>query len=188
VLVRDWLGKQKPVDRDRALGEFARGYLTGHGPASDRDLARWAGIPLRDARAGLRAIAAELAEPDGGLVDLRVAVRRRRRTPAELPSPKLLGSFEPALLGWTSREDIVGKHKQLVTVGGMFHPFALADGRAVARWTMVNGKLELQPFGRLRRADRVALERDAEDVARFLAPPAGGGEPAARRGGLVQVR
>ena len=55
VLVSDWLGKPKPVDRDRALPEFARRYLAGHGPASDRDLARWAGLPLRDARAGLQA-------------------------------------------------------------------------------------------------------------------------------------
>ena len=63
VLVRDWLPDAKPVDRDAALGEFARRYLVGHGPATDRDLARWAGIPLRDARAGLAA--AEAAAPAG---------------------------------------------------------------------------------------------------------------------------
>ena len=52
VLVPDWLGPQKPVDRDAALAELARRYLAGHGPATDRDLARWAGLPLRDSRAG----------------------------------------------------------------------------------------------------------------------------------------
>jgi hypothetical protein len=168
VLVRNWIGDPGPPDRDAALGEFARRYLAGHGPASDRDLARWAGIPLRDSRAGLKAIARELEDLDGGLVDLRAAVRRRRRKPAELPEPKLLGSFEPVLLGWTSREDIVGKHKHRVTVGGMFHPFALAGGRAVAGWKLADGRVELKPFGRLPRADREALERDAEDVVRFL--------------------
>jgi len=60
VLVRDWLGESHPVDRDRALRELARRYLAGQGPASDRDLARWAGLPLRDARAALSAIAPEL--------------------------------------------------------------------------------------------------------------------------------
>ena len=54
VLVRDWLGAAEPVDRDMALAELARRYLVGHAPADDRDLARWAGLPLRDARAGLR--------------------------------------------------------------------------------------------------------------------------------------
>ena len=60
ALVRDWLGVAPPVDRDRALPELARRYLAGHGPADDRDLAKWAGVRLRDARAGLEAIASEL--------------------------------------------------------------------------------------------------------------------------------
>jgi hypothetical protein len=153
ALVRDWLPDAKPVDRDAALGEFARRYLAGHAPASDRDLARWAGIPLRDARAGLSA-AGNAATPSGN---------------PELPPPRLLGSFEPCLLGWTSRTDIVGdKQPNLVTVGGMFYPFAMVGGRAVARWKLADGTLELDPFRRISKADRAALERDAEDVRRFL--------------------
>jgi hypothetical protein len=46
ALVRDWLGPQGTLpDRNRALAELARRYLVGHAPASDRDLARWAGSP-----------------------------------------------------------------------------------------------------------------------------------------------
>jgi hypothetical protein len=153
VLVRDWIPDAKPVDRDAALGEFARRYLAGHGPATDRDLARWAGIPLRDARAGLAA-AGSPPQP---------------AETAELPPPRLLGSFEPCLLGWTSRTDIVGDDApNLVTVGGMFHPFAMVRGRAVARWKLRDVGLELEPFRRISKADRAALERDAEDVRRFL--------------------
>src|SRR4051794_34062816 len=66
VLVRDWLGEQRRVDRERALAELARRYLAGHGPASDRDLARWAGLPLRDARGGLPVIAPGLHGRGGG--------------------------------------------------------------------------------------------------------------------------
>ncbi|MDQ3936321.1 MAG: winged helix DNA-binding domain-containing protein, partial [Actinomycetota bacterium] len=69
ALVRDWLGEPQPVDRARALAELARRYLAGHGPADDRDLARWAGLPLRDARAGLEAISPELEQREDGLVD-----------------------------------------------------------------------------------------------------------------------
>lgn len=54
VLVRDWLGEPKPIDREKALAELARRYLVGHQPASDRDLAKWAGLPLRDARGASR--------------------------------------------------------------------------------------------------------------------------------------
>lgn len=163
VLVRDWLGEQRPVERDRALAELARRYLAGHGPASDRDLARWAGLPLRDARAGLKAIASELGELDGGLVDLAA-----RPPAAVLPPPRLLGPFDPLLLGWTSREDVLGQHQQLVTVNGIFRPFALVRGRAAASWSMPRGEVVLEPFGRLGAADAAVLDTEAQDVVRFF--------------------
>lgn len=53
VLVADWLGKQPKVSRDKALKELGVRYLAGHGDGTDRDLAKWAGIGLRDARAAL---------------------------------------------------------------------------------------------------------------------------------------
>ena len=164
ALVRDWLGVPEPVDRDVALAQLARRYLVGHGPAGERDLARWAGLPLRDARAGLRAIASEIEECEDGLVDLR-----RRPAPAELPPPRLLGAYDPVLLGWTSREPILGPHKSIVTVNGLFRPFALVAGRAVATWRLAGGEVALEPLGRLTRRDAEALEADAADVVRFLA-------------------
>jgi winged helix DNA-binding protein len=50
----------------------------------------------------------------------------------------------------------------------MFYPFAMVRGRAVARWKLRDDCLELEPFRRIAKADRAALERDAEDVVRFL--------------------
>lgn len=164
VLVREWIGEPKPVDRDAALAELARRYLAGHAPASDRDLARWAGLPLRDARAGLSAIAAELEDVGGGLVRLA-----KRGVEAEVPPPRLLGAFDPVLLGWTSREAIVGPHTGLVTNNGIFRPFALVDGRAVARWGFARGKVTIEPLQRIPAKVGTALEADAAEVTRFLA-------------------
>jgi hypothetical protein len=163
VLVPDWLGERKPIDRDTALAEVARRFLAGHGPANAGDLARWAGIPLGLARSGLNALSSELKEHDNGLVILK-----KRSPAAELPPPKLLGAFDPCLLGWIERGDIVGDSPNLVTVGGMFYPFAMVRGRAVARWKLTHGTLELDAFRRIAKTDRAALERDAEDVERFL--------------------
>lgn len=164
VLVRDWLGPLPPVDREKALAELARRYLIGHAPASDRDLARWAGLPLRDARAGLGAIASELEELDGGLVRLR----KRRPPKAKTPQPRLLGAFDPVLLGWTSREAIIGEHTSLVTRNGLFHPFALVDGRAIARWRWIKGEVVLEAFEEIPAGAAATLEAEAADVARFL--------------------
>jgi hypothetical protein len=163
VLVRDWLGEQEPVDREAALAELARRYLVGHGPADDRDLARWAGLPLRDARAGLAAIATELEEREDGLVDLA-----KRLQPAPLPPPRLLGAFDPLLLGWASREEVVGPHKMLVTINGIFRPFALVEGRAVATWKLSGGKVTIAPLGKVTKKAMAALEADAREVELFF--------------------
>ncbi len=141
ILAADWLGRQPRLERETALGELARRYLRGHAPADDRDLAKWAGLPLRDARAGLAAGAQEAAtSPDAGP-----------------PRPCLLDQWDPVLVGWASREPRA------------FRPYAWVGGRAVATWSARGGEIELEPFGRLRRVDRTALEADAADVARFLA-------------------
>jgi len=164
VLVRDWLGESAPVDRERALAELARRYLVGHAPADERDLAKWAGLPLRDARAGLAAIASQLHQREDGLVELTGS-----GAPAPLPPPRLLGSFEPVLLGWRSRAALLGAHEQrLVTNNGIFRPFAMVNGRAVAVWKLSAGKVTLEPFARIAAKDEAALQADAEDVVRFL--------------------
>jgi hypothetical protein len=180
ALVADWLGEQAPVARDRAVAELARRYLAGHAPAGERDLARWAGLPLRDARAGLAAIASELRERADGLLEPATG---RRAAVAPLPPPRLLGPYDPLLLGWCSREEIVGQNKTLVTNNGLFRPFALVRGKAVASWRLAGGKVTLEPFRRLARADREALDAEAEAVLRYLAGTAGaaGAQPVTRR-------
>lgn len=164
VLVRDWLGEWQSMDREKALAELARRYLVGHQPATDRDLAKWAGLPLRDARAGLAAISSELEE-EGALVRLI-----KRPHPRDIPPPRLLGAFDPVLLGWSSREDILGPHTSLVTRNGIFHPFAMVDGRAVAKWGLAGGKLTMEPLQRLPAKVAKALEVDADAVTSFLSP------------------
>jgi hypothetical protein len=161
--VADWLAPSGPIDRDRALAELARRYLAGHGPGDDRDLARWSGLGLGEVRSGLRAIAPQLRERPDGLLELRGAP-----SPQPLPSPRLLGAFDPLLLGWCSREDLLGEHAPKITVGGMFRPFALIAGRAKAVWGMPRGEVAIESLESLSASERRALELDGREVARFL--------------------
>jgi hypothetical protein len=87
---------------------------------------------------------------------------------AALPPPLLLGAFEPLLLGWASRDPVVGPHRRIVTVNGVFRPFALAGGRAVATWTIAGGKVVLAPFALLDTQTQAPLDTEAADVTRFL--------------------
>lgn len=162
VLVADWLGKQPRVDRDTALAELARRYLAGHGPASDRDLAKWAGLPLRDARIALRYV--DLADRDDGLAALPSAPE-----PGGELGPTLFGAYEPVLMGWTSRREVLGDHDGDVVSGGLFRPFAYARGRAVGTWRIAGDEVRVEPFGRL----TDDFDREAKAVSTFLGGTSG---------------
>ena len=164
VSARDWLGESEELDREASLGELARRYLVGHGPATDADLARWAGLPLRDARAGMAAITRRTVDLGDGLVDLR-----KREEPAPIPEPRLLGAFDPLLLGWASRDDVIGKHQGLVTTNGIFRPFALVEGRAVSTWRFAKGKVEIEHLEKVTKKAAGRLGADAAAVEAFLA-------------------
>jgi hypothetical protein len=163
VLVSDWLPTPPRLDRDVALAELARRYLAGHGPAGAEDLARWAGIPLGAARAGLSAIAAELVQGADGLVDLRGRPRAAR-----LPAPRLLGAFEPVLLGWRSRADLLAEVEPRVVSGGIFRGFGLVSGRACALWRIADHEVQIDPLIALQDADAEALAADGRAVLEFL--------------------
>lgn len=164
VLARDWIGPPAAPGRERALAELARRYLAGHGPAADRDLATWAGLPVGDARRGLASIAAGLADHGDGLVSLAGTA------PDEPPPapPRLLGAFDPLLLGWRSRDPVLGRHVADVVSGGVFRAFALVGGRAAGLWSIKGRAVELNPFAPLAPRDAAALRSEADDVARFL--------------------
>jgi hypothetical protein len=104
-----------PVDRAAALAELGRRYLAAHAPADAADLARWAGISLRDARAAITDV--PLPEPE--------------RVP-----PRLLGAFDPYLLGWRDRSFAVPpEHARRVHPGGgMIRAVATDDGLVVGEW------------------------------------------------------
>jgi hypothetical protein len=167
VAVRDWLGDPPELpDRDELLARLARRYLAGHGPADARDLAKWAGITLTDARLGLTSLGDEVEPYAEGLVDLV-----GRSAPPRLPSPRLLGAFDPLLLGWVSREAVIGEHHHVVTSNGMFHPVALVGGRAVATWGVSGGVLTVSALEPMRPAAVKGLRADGRDVLRFLGLP-----------------
>jgi len=164
ALARDWLGPPaSPPDRDVALGELARRYLLGHGPAGAVDLAAWSGLGLRDARKGLATIARELA-PHGDLV----ALAARPDPPRRLP-PRLLAPFDPYLLGWRDRGFAVdpAHARRVHPGGGVLRATAIANGRAVGTWRRRGAEVTIDAFAPLAPTVDAALRREAGRVVAF---------------------
>ena len=146
VLVSDWLGPQPAVDRDAALRELGRRYTAAHADGDDRDLAKWSGLPLRDARAALRAT-------------------KPVTTTGFVAQPKLLGAFDEVLMGWRDRSWVLGEDESRVIAGGIFRPTILVGGRAVGTWGFAAGHVRLEPFEAL---DERLLAEEVAAVERFL--------------------
>ncbi len=167
VRTSDWLGELEQRPREQSLAELARRYLRGYGPADERDLARWAGLPLRDTRLAFERIAPEL-EPAGDLFTLG-------GVPRAAPSPvvRMLGAFDNWNLGYVDRGFALAPEfeKQVNPGGGIVRPSIVVDGRAVATWSSKRsgGRLAvtIEPFEPLARGIEKAIDAEVADIGRF---------------------
>ncbi len=187
VATRDWLGPLAGVSRERSLAELARRFLRAYGPASERDLARWSGLPLRDARAGVERIASELGRVRVEGADLLVLGRAPRARPS--PLVRLLGAFDNYNMGYVSRDfAIEAAHvKQVLPGGGIVRPAIIVDGRIAGTWssrrTGTRLTVTLEPFGELEPEWEGAIADEIADIGRFegleavVAPGQAGASP-----------
>jgi hypothetical protein len=169
----DWLDKPPPFDRDRALAELARRYVGAFGPATDRDFAYWSGLPLRDVRAGLESISAEIEEVRVGEETMLVMRGGLPRLPPT-GQVRMLGNFDTYLLGWKDRKfSVTGEHALHVKEGGggWIRPVVLEDGVVVGGWrsSRKDGRLEIKLNLPKAERDRLGAKIDAEvaDISRF---------------------
>jgi hypothetical protein len=140
VLLGEWIPRPRRLPRDEALAELALRYFTGHGPATVQDLARWAGLPLRDARAGLAAVRDRLAPLDVDGVEHLMDPATPDRLAAcrtESGAVFLLPGFDEFVLGYGDRRAVLDPEffERIVPGGnGMFRPTVVHRGRIVGTW------------------------------------------------------
>jgi hypothetical protein len=140
ALLDAWIPESRVLDRDESLAELAARYFRGHGPATVRDLAWWAGLTLKDARAAIAMMDEELVEEsvDGvsyivsrDAFDVSAAARRSMR------ALHLLPGFDEYMLGYTDRRialDLVHAPRIVPGNNGMFMPTIVARGRVIGTW------------------------------------------------------
>jgi hypothetical protein len=158
VLLDEWVPRPRRLERDEALGELALRFFTGHGPATVADLARWAGLPVRDARTGLAQARDRLERLDAGGAEHWLDPATPGRLAAargEADGVLLLPGFDELVLGYADRTCTVPTEfaDRIVPGGnGMFRATVVSGGRVVATWRAGRGRgrpLELEPFTQL---------------------------------------
>lgn len=161
-----WLGR--PLERATQPDALIVRYLAAFGPASVADIRMWSGMSglgpvIERLRPGLRSYRDErgrelLDVPDGPLPD------------PDTPAPaRFLPEFDNAVLAYADRARIVAHpDRRRVLTPKTF----LVDGFVRGTWRLIRSRgivtLEVTPFGRIARADRVALAEEGMRLLTFV--------------------
>ena len=176
VLPDSWLGDGSDVADPGA--ELARRYVSAYAPTTPEDYGAWSGLPVKEVRSAFESIEDEMLKVDvegtpmwmpcthGGILDEAMS--------DESPAIKMLGAFDPYLLGYRTRDLGVGPEllKRVHPGGGIIRPIILVDGRAVATWARKRSGRKLtitvSPFESLSDEVRAGIDGEVEDIGRFL--------------------
>jgi hypothetical protein len=171
--LRDWQGLSVPEAED----ELLRVYLRANGPANVSDFAWWTYVTASAARAIWDRHEEDLAPVAVGgrtawvLRDDLPALRRAR---VRRPAVRLLPSFDAFLLGHKDKGHLVEakRYKRVYRPQGWLSPAVLVDGRIAGTWSHERkGRriaLRVEPFHRFGADIREAIEREGQDLGRFL--------------------
>ncbi|MGY2127335.1 winged helix DNA-binding domain-containing protein [Blastococcus sp. SYSU DS0617] len=174
VLLDEWVPAPRRLDRDEALAELAARFFTGHGPATVHDLARWSGLPVRDARAGLAAARPALESLtvegtehflDPAAPELLAGCREEARATFLLPG------FDEFVLGYGDRSAVLDPAfaTQIVPGGnGMFRSTVVVEGRIVGTWRYEGHGARRAAVGTAFRPEDAALVAGVPELAAAL--------------------
>jgi hypothetical protein len=175
VLLDEWApaASSRDLSGDEALAELAVRYVTARGPVTDRDLSKWAGITLTDARKGIAAAGKSLDRTTVDGIERYFAPPEPQHGTAA--PDLLLPGFDEYLIGYADRTAMLAaEHAKTVVPGGngVFKPMIVMDGQITGTWrSTVKAKtvsITRSPFvpGGADRAS--ALRAQAERYAHFL--------------------
>ena len=175
ALLSDRVPAPRRLEREEALAELARRYFTGHGPATERDLAYWATLTVTDVRTGLAAVADEL---EHFTHDRRTYWHGPGEPPAHSQEPRghLLQVLDEMYRGYQDSRYTLDTAGLVPRMREPAAGMALVDGQLLAwmKRTLAKDRVDfaLTPLRDLRADEVDALHEAAERYGAFLGLPA----------------
>ncbi|MGH2467907.1 MAG: winged helix DNA-binding domain-containing protein, partial [Candidatus Limnocylindrales bacterium] len=167
-LAETWL-EPAPVTEAEGIGLLVRRFLGAYGPAPDRDIAGWMGLPVSQVRPIIERLGLERLVDEAGkeLLDLPGGGLPDPETPAPV---RFLAVWDPVLLVHQRRTGILPEAFR-PRFNDSRNPQSmnafLIDGQVAGSWRYANGRIEVSPFRDLRTAERRAVEAEADRLAAF---------------------
>ncbi len=168
----DRVPSPRRLDRDEALAELALRYFTGHGPATERDLAYWATLSLSDVRRGLTQVRDRLASFDHDGRTFWHAPGDPPPAKRQAPAGHLLQILDEVYRGYQDSRMVLDSEGIVPSGREAAVGMALVDAQLVARMKRTVGRrvvFEITPYnGMLRPSHHASVEHSAARYAEFL--------------------
>ncbi|WP_062518241.1 winged helix DNA-binding domain-containing protein [Demequina gelatinilytica] len=177
ALLDEWAPDPHRPTRDEGLGILAARYVRSHGPVTERDLARWTGLPLRDCRAGIAVAGDAVTRVETEAGTMLVAPDALAAEAVDLDDLALPG-FDELVLGYGDRTAQLDKeHEAAVVPGGngVFRSTFVLGGRVVGTWRRTlrarSVSVEAHDIVGLGASERERCERALEPFGAFVGLP-----------------
>jgi hypothetical protein len=165
-----WTAPPPAMGETEARRELARRYLHVYGPATAASFRRWAGVGTRGAAAtfeGLRRSLTPVRSPVGEGWILRTDEASFRADPGPTAPARLLPSGDAFyLLQDADRALLVpdARRRDLLWTSRVWPGALLVDGEVVGTWRRAHRTVVAEPWRRLTRAQREAIEAEAASL------------------------
>jgi hypothetical protein len=171
ALLEERVPPARALLREEALAELARRYFMSHGPATLRDLAKWSGLTIADARRGLEAVRGQLEQEVASGQEFWFAASALPRKGGS-PQVLLLPNYDEYTIGYRDHSAVFDLSRRFDLVYG--HVLVI-DGRVVGTWRRTLQKTEVviqtNTFAPLSKAESRAVVRAADRYGAFLGLP-----------------
>jgi hypothetical protein len=154
-----------------------RKFLRAYGPATLSDFSHWSGIPVQQVKPLRALLDSEMVEIPGekktGFL-LREDLDVLNGSPVTTASIRLLPNFDSFLLAHREKDHLLAEkhYKRVYRNQGWISPVVLIGGAIAGVWSYkLQGKkllVNIEPFGKLSKTQRVGIEQEAESLALFF--------------------